>query len=62
MDGDNFAHELAHDENRNVRIKSTCTHCGESRLVNIRNSSLWKWEESHRCDQPQNLLQFPKRS
>jgi hypothetical protein len=53
MDGDNFAHELAYDEGGNVRIKSTCTQCGESPLVNIRDSSLWNWEENHQCDQPQ---------
>jgi hypothetical protein len=58
-----FAEELTYDEERNVRIKSTCKRCGESCVANVRDSSLWNWEETHRCgDLPKNVIQFPART
>lgn len=61
--GEDYTQELAYDDERNVRIKSTCKRCGESRLTNIRDCSLWEWEENHVCGHvPQNLIQFPARA
>jgi YVTN family beta-propeller protein len=48
-DDDRFTHELAHDEESNVRLKSTCKRCGASRIVNIREGSLDKWQCDHAC-------------
>jgi len=44
-----FTHEPERDIEGHVRIRSTCKRCGASKLVNVANGTLRKWEEGHRC-------------
>lgn len=61
--GEGYTQELACDEEGTVRIKATCNRCGEPRLVNVADGSLWKWERNHQCgDLPENLINFPAKA
>jgi hypothetical protein len=44
-----FDNAPAYDEDGRLVIKSTCTKCGESNLVSVRDKSLAKWESRHDC-------------
>jgi hypothetical protein len=44
-----FDYAVARDEERTIRILSTCKVCGASKIVSIRDGSLRRWELQHTC-------------
>jgi hypothetical protein len=54
-----FDNSPAYDEDGRLVIKSTCKDCAESRLVNVRDGTLAKWELRHKCpDTPKTTLRL----
>jgi len=46
---DKFEHELTRSEGR-VLLRSTCRHCGASKVVSRADGSLEEWESEHGCE------------
>lgn len=42
-----------------LKLRSTCQTCGESRIVSAADSSLQEWQDGHKCARPEPKLVPP---